>query len=292
MMLVISLNLRETGGILKLSSVRSVLERAHLNIVCFQETLVHADKARCLFQHLRPKWLVCAVNLVVTFRGLLAAWDPSFFNLVPYLTCGGILLTGHCLDSKRYFNLLNTYGSCIERKSFWERVEAAGLLSLKILVLAGDLNLIMKASEMWGNRTNLGSLTTFFINLFNNNKLIDIQPGKLVPMWRNGRLGDAFIVKRLDCFLLSEDLVLSTGIFRSWVEYPFIYDHTPIFLQLDLPPVYKAIPFKFNPVWKNDKEFYTLVHNLWNDPLYLWEPDKHKRLVWKLKDLKKSTKIW
>jgi hypothetical protein len=56
--------------------------------------------------------------------------------------------------------------------------------------------------------------------------------------------------------------------------------------------VFKAIPFKFNPVWRSDKEFFTLVHNLWTDPLYLREPGKQKRLVWKLKDLKKSTKVW
>jgi hypothetical protein len=191
-MLVLSLNLRGTGGALKLASVHSVLEKTHPNIVFFQETLVHSEKARCFFQLLRPKWLVCAVNSVGTSGGLLAAWDPSYFDLVPYLTCGGILLTGHCLESKRFINLLNIYGPCLERKSFWERLEAAGLLSLKNLVLAGDLNLTLMAGESWGSRSNLGSLATFFTNLFSNNKLIDIQPGKLVPTWRNGQGGRCF----------------------------------------------------------------------------------------------------
>jgi endonuclease/exonuclease/phosphatase family metal-dependent hydrolase len=252
-MLVLSLNLRGTGGILKLASVRSVLDRTRPNIVFLQETLVNADKARCFFQLLRPKWLVCAVNSAGTSGGLLAAWDPSLFNLVPYLTYGGILLTGYCLASKRFYNLLNTYGSCTERKSFWEKVENSGLLSLKNLVLAGDLNLTLNAGESWGSRANLGTLHTFFTNIFSNNNLVDIQPGKLVPTWRNGRVGEAFIAKRLDRFLLSEDLVLSSGIFRSWVDFPFISDHAPILLQLELPPVYKAIPFKFNPVWRTEK---------------------------------------
>jgi hypothetical protein len=111
-MLVLSLNLRGTRGVLKLASVHSVLERTRPNIVFFQETLVSAGKVRCFFQILRSKWLVCAVNSVGTSGGLLAAWDPSFFNLVPYLTCGGILLTGYYLGSKRFYNLLNTYGLC------------------------------------------------------------------------------------------------------------------------------------------------------------------------------------
>jgi hypothetical protein len=196
------------------------------------------------------------------------------------------------LASKIFYNLLNTYGPCTERKSFWEKVENSGLLSLKNLVLAGDLNLTLNAGESWGSRSNLGTLHTFFTNLFSNNNLVDIQPGKLVPTWRNGRVGEAFIAKRLDHFLLSEDLVLSSGIFRSWVDFPFISDHAPILLQLELPPVYKAIPFKFNPVWRTEKDFITLVHKLWSDPLYLKEPCKQKRMVWKLKDLKKNTKSW
>jgi hypothetical protein len=145
------------------------------------------------------------------------------------------------------------------------------LLSLKNLVLVGDLNLTLKVGESWGSRSNLGSLHTFFTSLFINNNLVDIQLGKLVLTWRNGRVGEAFITKRLDHFLLSEDLVLYSGIFRFWVDFPFIFDHAPILLQLELPPVYKEIPFKFNSVWRTDKEFITLVHNLWIDPLYLKE---------------------
>jgi len=85
---------------------------------------------------------------------------------------------------------------------------------------------------------------------------------------------------------------VAIDIFRTWVENPFISDHAPILLQLDLPPVFKAIPFKFNPLWSLDNGFYSIVHNLWTDPKYLRESDKKKCLVWKLKDLKKRTKVW
>jgi len=103
------------------------------------------------------------------------------FDLMPYLTCGGILLTRHCLDSKRNINLLNVYGPCLEGKIFQERLEFAGLLSMKYLVLAIDLNLTLSVGEIWGSLATLGSLATFFTNLFNRNTLIDIQPGSLAP---------------------------------------------------------------------------------------------------------------
>jgi hypothetical protein len=41
-----------------------------------------------------------------------------------------------------------------------------------------------------------------------------------------------------------------------------------------------------------DQGFLQLGQNLWIDPKYLGEVGKQKRLVWKLKDLKASTKLW
>jgi hypothetical protein len=114
----------------------------------------------------------------------------------------------------------------------------------------------------------------------------------VAPTWRNGRAREDFIAKRLDRTLLSEDLVVATGIYRAWVEFPFISDHAPILLQLDLPPVFKAYPFKFNPLWSLEIGFTSIVQKLWTDPIYLRETGKQKRLVWKLKDLKVLTKVW
>jgi hypothetical protein len=121
------------------------LEKTRPNIVCFQETLVHSEKAHHFFHTLRPTWLSCAVNSVGTSGSLMVSWDPNYFDLVPFLTCGGILLKGFCLEIKRQITLLNVYGPCVERKIFWERLENSGLLTLKNFILAGDLNLTLSS---------------------------------------------------------------------------------------------------------------------------------------------------
>jgi hypothetical protein len=87
-----------------------------LIIVFLQETLVHEQKARSFMNKFCPSWVSCAVSYVGTSGGLLVSWDPYLFNLVPYLTCGGILLTGSVIATKREINLLNVYGMCMERK--------------------------------------------------------------------------------------------------------------------------------------------------------------------------------
>jgi hypothetical protein len=180
----------------------------------------------------------------------------------------------------------------VEKRRFWTLVVDSRLLSIKNLIIAGDLNLTLSSGETWGGSASAGSLDGFFKALFQNKNLIDIEPGKVVPTWRNGRSGSDAIWKRLDRFLVSEDLLSSVGLYRSWVEYPFVSDHAPMIIQLEISPLFKAYPFKFNSQWLVDQNFTVLVHNLWTDPKFLGESGKQKRMVWKLKDLKSKTKQW
>jgi hypothetical protein len=97
-MILLSLNIRGVGGTLKSASLRRLLRRTRPDIIFLQETMVEEHKARALMLTLRPTWLTCAVSAVGTSGGLLVSWDPNIFDIVPYLCCGGILLTGMCLE--------------------------------------------------------------------------------------------------------------------------------------------------------------------------------------------------
>jgi hypothetical protein len=258
-MLLLSLNIRGTGGVLKLASFWGLLDKVRPNIVFLQKTLVHAEKYCAFFNLLRPRWHCCAVNSMGKSGGLLVSWDPNYFELIPYLTCGGMLLTGLNLESKRHISFLNIYGPCSERKPFWERLEKFGLLAKKNLVLVGDLNLTLSYGDIWGGTHTLGTLARFFINYFYNNKVIDIVPGTLVPTWRNDLAGTESISKRLDRALISEDLLALAGVYRAWVEFPYIFDHALIVLQLDSTLSFKDFSFKFNPLWSTDRVFIEMV---------------------------------
>ena len=59
-------------------------------------------------------------------------------------------------------SILNCYGPYLNRDTFWSAVASAGLLSLPNLILAGDLNLTLNASEIWGSRAQLDPLGSFF----------------------------------------------------------------------------------------------------------------------------------
>jgi hypothetical protein len=92
--------------------------------------------------------------------------------------------------------------------------------------------------------------------------------------------------------LVAKDLLIDIGLYRSWVEFPYISDHAPILLQMELPPAYKISPYKFNAQWIIEKEFVDIVIKVWNDPIFLSEGGRKIRIIRKLQELKKQTKIW
>jgi hypothetical protein len=47
-------------------------------------------------------------------------------------------------------------------------------------------------------------LTNFFSHFFEVQKLIDVEPVKIVPTWKNARRGREGISKRIDKFLIAK----------------------------------------------------------------------------------------
>jgi hypothetical protein len=75
-------------------------------------------------------------------------------------------------------------------------------LKVPFLILGGDLNFSTGAVESWGIRSQMDSPSDFFVHKLDEEGLIDIAPIRLGPSWINKRLGDDYITKRLDHFLI------------------------------------------------------------------------------------------
>jgi hypothetical protein len=116
----------------------------------FKKLWFPPQKARDFFYIFHPSWAIFSVNSVGTSRGLIVAWDLSFFDVTPFLTVGGILLSGRSILNNREITFLNIYGPCSTQKTFWSSMEDSGILSIKILIMVGDFNLILNSEEAWG----------------------------------------------------------------------------------------------------------------------------------------------
>ena len=122
-------------------------------------------------------------------------------------TVGGILVQAKFRGSPTTISILNCYGPYSGHELFWNEVMVGGLLSLPNLILVGDLNFTLNAGDIWGKSARLDHLAPFLKNFLSVNNLIDLAPPCVGLTWKNGRVGDDGIGKRINRFLLSASLV-------------------------------------------------------------------------------------
>jgi hypothetical protein len=234
--------------------------------------------------------MVCVFSAVGTSGGLLESWDLNFFFVDPFLINGGIVSSGISLLDNRKINLLNVYVPCQDHKAFWDSLDGSGLLAHKDLIISSDMNFMTSSEEVWCLSAHVDSLVGYFKSLFINNNLVDIVSVEVVPTWRNGRSGNENIEKILDRFYVAEDLIAYTMRYRTLVEFPFLSNHAPIFLEFGARIPTVAYPFKLNPDWMSDGFFSGMVRDIWNDSRLLLIIGSQRRLFGKLSLLKARVK--
>lgn len=109
-------------------------------------------------------------------------------------------------DLGRSMTFLNIYGPYMDRVHFWEGLLINSFCDWDKVILGGNLNFSLRAREVWGMRAYLDHLTDFFIHVLDQRGLVDIEPTKVNPTWRNQRTREDKISKRLNHFLVVEKL--------------------------------------------------------------------------------------
>ena len=173
----------------------------------------------------------------------------------------GVDLLSADLGSK--LSVINVYGPYLNRAPFWDALFQDPLLRGDSVVVGGDLNFTLGRTEIWGPHAIADPQAGFFLHRLVENNLLDIEPIKLKPTWRNNRGGEARVAKRLDRFLVAEQLVDRFFMVRQWVGSGGNSDHFPIFLEIKKGPTNPPSPLKFNKNWLHDESFKNLVLAHW-----------------------------
>jgi hypothetical protein len=193
-------------------------------------------------------------------------------------------------DMGRNFMILNVYGPTHERIQFWDNLLGNSFTKKENLILGGDLNFSLGAAESWGQRAHSYAQSDYFNHKLGEVGSLYISHAKLCPTWRNKRLGEDYISKRLDRFLLSTNLVESPLFFRQWVGSGGESDHHPIYLEVEGRSKKPTSPFKFNSAWLKEEEFMSLAKDIWT-PL-VQEEQAMVQFVRNLKNIKKAIVEW
>eukprot|EP00253_Pinus_taeda_P035172 PITA_35172 len=129
-------------------------------------------------------------------------------------------------------------------------------------------------------------------DLLERHDLIDVPMIKILPTWRNRRIGEAALARRLDRFIMKGTMFRQLHLYKQWVGSGGISDHYPIYLELSGPNKKPKAPFKFNHGWLHDPSYIKLVKDYWTQNPIDWADSLAKGFCKNLSQLKHMSIEW
>ena len=103
--------------------------------------------------------------------------------------------------------MINIYGPCHHWENFWEPLLSAKILQSDNIILGGDLNFSLGFRDSWRSAAQFDPITDYMTNLLEQTNFMDIPMQRYLPTWRNRRVGDVALARRLDRFIMKGPLL-------------------------------------------------------------------------------------
>lgn len=188
-------------------ALKEMVQRYNPDVLMLQETLGMSLEVLSTLSSILPGWHFQALDSFGHSGGLALGFREGRLKLVNLWGMDHAL--GMEVQSPDFgfpLLILNIYGLCQERLSFWNNLLSKSVMGSQNLVIGGDLNFSIGNAETWGPSAREDPLSDFFMNSLISYNLIDVNLIKLKPAWRKRRTCEARIAKILDRFLLYEEL--------------------------------------------------------------------------------------
>lgn len=255
-MIFVSWNCKGLANKPKKLALKEMVVCYNPDILLLQDTLGKSTEVETTLSSILPGWLFLAVDSIRHSGGLAMGFREGRLQIFNHWGMAHVIgMEFQSLEFGFPLSILNIYGPCQGRVKFWTDLLSKSMLKSQNLTIGGDLNFSMGKAEAWGPSAREDQLSEFFLNSLCAHNLIDISPIKLKPTWRNRRAGDERIAKRLDRFLICEDLTSRIPMFRQWVGEGGNSNHFPVLLEISKPPHKPAAPFKFNALWLKEESY-------------------------------------
>jgi hypothetical protein len=199
-MIILSFKAREVGVAHKRLVLKILIKVYKPNIILIKEIMCVGSKSIYFFASFVEDWSFSSLDVGGQSSGLVIGWGPHFVALTTLVIRSGIKVNLFDKELDKELIIINLYGLYLDKHSFWENLAFSGELRGPDLIIGGDLNLTISLEEVWGVSVRQYPVSKFFVHLFDTNQLVDMEPIKLIHMWRNVRSGDEAISKRLDKF--------------------------------------------------------------------------------------------
>ena len=204
-MKIMSFNCRGLAGPGKKLALMRVLSLEHPDVLMLQETLGVGDVIQGKLENWLPGWSFVTLDAKGRSGGLAVGWKHNCVKLIN--SWGSEAVLGVEVFSAELgvsLSVINVYGPYLNRAPFWDSLLHNPMVQGDSVVLGGDLNFSLGHNEVWGPHAQVDSLARFFVQKLIEKGLLDIEPVKIKPTWRNNRCGAARVAKRIDRFLVAE----------------------------------------------------------------------------------------
>eukprot|EP00253_Pinus_taeda_P030816 PITA_30816 len=260
-MKVLSFNCRGFASSPKKLALRRLLTTSQINIIFLQETLCPADTLVQSLNSWMPNWIFHAIDASGRSGGLAIGVHYRAVKIRNIWGGRGFIgLDVYILSMNMNLRVINIYGPCSNRDTFWSTLLASDLLKEDNIILGGDLNFTLGFCEWWGHSAQVDTFSDTISNLLEEHHWVDMPTARLQHTWSNNRSGLQSLARRLDRFLLKEPQYNRLPRITQWVSSGGISDHRPIFLEtVDTYNKTKG-PFKFNSTWLKDPSYIQLAH--------------------------------
>jgi hypothetical protein len=113
---------------------------------------------------------------------------------------------------------LNIYGPYKDKLNYWDKIFHWRWSKQGLTIIVGDLNFTLGASEVWDPAAQVDYLMGYFLRKLEAVGLVDIEPAKVNPAYRNNGAGEARIAKRLNSFLFQNFFLRNkSGSVSGWL---------------------------------------------------------------------------
>eukprot|EP00253_Pinus_taeda_P009869 PITA_09869 len=292
-MCLVSWNCRGLGNPSKAEAVKDLLKIEPSDILMLQETKI---EGKALLDISKKKWKK-STGIAVSSRGssggLVTLWTEDLLQLNKSHETQHWIYTEltHC-TSKLTISLFNLYVPVLysEKRDCWNSLfDFLEQHSLSNIILAGDLNIVLKSKEKRGGTSSRDPMLPLVEDLIQQWDLLNFIPTKGLYTWFNNRVGEDHIFAHLDRFLVQGALMMNKKIITTKILPKLTSDHKPIQLILEDEEDLGPIPFRFSTLWTERDGFIDIVKTSWaksftGSSSYVWEQ--------KLKATKQALKEW
>lgn len=204
----LSYNYRGMGSSPKKLALHKLFDTEDVDIIMLQETLGEAEHITRIPGSLKPGWKFLSLDAFGQSGDLAIGYNPYTINI--RASWGGISFIGMDIFSAELgmdLRVINMYGPCQGQEAFWNQFLSLSITSSDNLIIGGVLNLSLGYGKSWGSQAQVDPLTEAREALLDQQYLTDVPMIKPLPTWRNRRVREASLARRLDIFLIKAPLL-------------------------------------------------------------------------------------